>query len=277
MSVFFQVLAALIVFAWLLGWAYERAQKQRERAVERARQRAIEREERERERENLRQWREIRETAIALDNGTYMKAKWGRHLRPGDKIKDESYDSYSRTTEQRFVTIIATTGRTYEDYPGHVKSVRMIVRDDISYERTEMWIDPEKLYDMVEYRADDMARDAAEKRTTLSAEERQRKDAKIEAEYQRIQAERDAEAKRRAREMRAEYDAWVAARPTMWETQQYVRALARDWQFPEPDLPPPDKSYNSLFSTDASRALHGIERARFEACLGVERRRVGLL
>ena len=68
MSVFFQVLAALIVFAWLVGWAYERTQKQREQAIERAR-----------EQENLRQWREMREKAIALNNGTYTKAKYGRH------------------------------------------------------------------------------------------------------------------------------------------------------------------------------------------------------
>jgi hypothetical protein len=276
MSVFFQVLAALIVFAWLLGWAYERAQKQRERAIELSRQREIEREERELERENLRQWREIRDTAIALDRGTYMKAKWGRHLRPGDEIEDKTYDNYSKTTDQRFVTIIAPTGRINEDYPGHVKYVCMIVRDNISYERTEMWIDAEKLYDMIKYRADDIERDAAEQRTALSEEERQRKDVEVELEYQGIQAGREAEAKRRAGEVRAEYDAWVAARPTMWETQQYVRALARDWLFSEPDLPPPDKTHSPFVSTEASRALHNEEQARYEACLEIERRRAGL-
>ena len=260
----------------MLGWAYERAQKQRQQAIEQARQLEVEREGRERKQENLRQRREICETAIALNNGTCTTAKYGRHLRPGDEIRDESGDQTSETTNVRFVTIIAPTGRIYEDYPGHVKYVRTIVRDHISNEQSEMWIDSEKLYDMLKYRAEDMARVAAERSKNLSKEERRRKDVEDEAEYQRIQAEREAEAKRHACEMRAEYDAWVAARPTMRQTQEYVRALARNWQFPEPDLPPPDKSHSPFFSTDASRALHDEERVRFEICLAAERRRAGL-
>ena len=61
---------------------------------------------------------------------------------------------------------------------------------------------------------------AAERSKNLSVKEaeRRRKDVEDEAEYQRIQAEREAEAKRHACEMRAEYDAWVAARPTMRQT-----------------------------------------------------------
>jgi hypothetical protein len=90
MSVFFQVLAALIVFTWLLGWAYDRALKQAREQEWRREERLRDLEEQRQKEHDLQEWRKFREVAIGIEDGTYPGAKLGCHLRPGDEIQTNS-------------------------------------------------------------------------------------------------------------------------------------------------------------------------------------------
>jgi hypothetical protein len=269
MNIFFQVLAALIVFAWLLGWAYDRALAKQQRDAWRAEELREERERRQQERQDLRHEREMRELTIGLENNTYWRAKLGRHLEAGDRVLTDVFDHYTPGgTDRILLTIIDPKGPTYEDYPGHTKGIRMTVRDRVTRMDRQMWIDPEQSFDLLKPRP---------KTQSPSEEDRKQKDIEDEADYRRILAAREAEQERRRREMRAEYDAWIAARPTMLVLQDYVRSLAADWLFPEPDLPPPDLTHNPYFGTDASCALNLEEHRRHKACLEIERREAGLV
>ena len=266
MNIFFQVLGALIVFAWLLGWAYNRALAQQERAAWRAEERREERERRQQEREHLRNERAMREREVGLENNTYWRAKFGRHLEAGDKVLTDVFDHYTPGgTDRILLTIIDPKGPTYEDYPGHIKGIHMTVRDGVTRMDRQMWIDPEQSFDLLKPRPQPQ-----------SPSDRKQKDIEDEADYRRILAARQAEQERRRREMRAEYDAWIAARPTLLVNQDYVRSLADSWHFPEPDLPPPDLAHNPYFPTDESYAINMEEHRRHKACLEIERRKAGL-
>ena len=177
------------------------------------------------------------------------------------------------------MTIVTPTGRIYEDYPNHVGThVRTIVLDDIFDKQTEMWIDPEKFYNMVKYRADDMIWSATPSSGGRPCQRRSANARTWRTMRNTSASKRNERPRGNAVQTRCGRNMPLGSRHV--RPCRQLRNMSARWRaigyFLSRDLPPPDRSHNPFFGTDASRALHDEERARFEACLATERRRAGL-